>query len=145
DRAITLVAGESRLPYERPPMSKEYLAGQAAFDDAVVHPASWYADNDVTILTGTRATAVDAASRRVTLSDGQTLASDKRVLATRSTPRRLPLPGADASGVHYLRTVDDSDAIRASFGPGKRVVIVGGGWIGLEVAAAARGAETDVT
>lgn len=142
---LTLVAGEAHLPYERPPMSKDYLAGKSTLPDATVHPADWYTQNDVTLLTGTRVTDVDAAAHEVRLADGSTLGYDKLVLATGSVPRRLPLPGADAEGVHTLRTVEDSDAIRAAFGPGHRLVIIGGGWIGLEVAAAARAADTDVT
>jgi NADPH-dependent 2,4-dienoyl-CoA reductase/sulfur reductase-like enzyme len=142
---LTLIAGEDHLPYERPPMSKDYLAGKATLDDATVHPADWYTENDVTLLTGTRVTDVDAAAHQVRLDDGRSLGYDKLVLATGSVPRRLPLPGADAKRVHMLRTVDDSDAIRTVFGQGRRLVIIGGGWIGLEVAAAARAAGTDVT
>jgi NADPH-dependent 2,4-dienoyl-CoA reductase/sulfur reductase-like enzyme len=145
DGEISQVTAERHLPYERPPLSKSYLAGESAFDDAVVHPAQWYQDNQVDLRTGVRATAVDAAAHRVLLADGDSLGYDKLVLATGAVPRRLPVPGADADGVHYLRTRDDSDAIRSAFGEGRRLVVIGGGWIGLEVAAAARGAGTDVT
>lgn len=142
---VILLAAEPHLPYERPPLSKGYLAGDASFDEAVVHPEHWYHDNNIDLRRGTRATAIDAASHRVHLGDDTTIGYDKLVLATGAQPRRLPLPGADARGVHYLRTREDSDAIRSRFGDGKRLIVVGGGWIGLEVAAAARGAGTHVT
>ena len=145
DGEISQVTAEKHLPYERPPLSKSYLAGESAFDDAVVHPAQWYQDNRVDLRTGVRATAVDAAAHRVQLAGGDSLGYDKLVLATGAVPRRLPVPGADADGVHHLRTRDDSDAIRSVFGEGRRLVVIGGGWIGLEVAAAARGAGTEVT
>jgi NADPH-dependent 2,4-dienoyl-CoA reductase/sulfur reductase-like enzyme len=142
---ITIVGAERHLPYERPPLSKAYLAGEAGFESAVVHPQDWYTDNAVALRLGTRAISLDTASRLVSLDDGDDLPYDRLVLATGSVVRRLPLPGADAAGVHYLRTVEDSDAIRSVFGPGRRLAIIGGGWIGLEVAAAARGAGTSVT
>jgi NADPH-dependent 2,4-dienoyl-CoA reductase/sulfur reductase-like enzyme len=142
--AVTLLAAEPHLPYERPPLSKGFLAGASPFDDAVVHPAQWYAEQQIDLRTDTRAVAVDTADRHVRLEDGSTVAYDKLVLATGATPRRLPAPGADAAGVHYLRTREDAEAIRSTFGPGRRLVVIGGGWIGLEVAAAARGAGTDV-
>lgn len=142
---VTLVAAEDHLPYERPPMSKDYLAGRSSFADATVHPASWYDDHDVTLRQGTRATALDIVRHQVRLNDGTTIPYDKLVLATGSTVRRLPVADADVDNVHYLRTVDDADAIRATFGDGKRLVVIGGGWIGLEVAAAARVAATTVT
>ncbi|MEV0842547.1 FAD-dependent oxidoreductase [Actinocatenispora sera] len=145
DGQVSQITAERHLPYERPPLSKSYLAGESAFDDAVVHPAQWYQDNRVDLRTGVRATAVDAAAHRVRLDDGEDLGYDKLVLATGAVPRRLPVPGGDADGVHYLRTRDDSDAIRSVFGEGRRLVVIGGGWIGLEVAAAARGAGTEVT
>ena len=143
--AVTLVGAELHLPYERPPLSKSYLAGQSTFDDAVVHPAQWYEEHDVDLRLGMRATAVDPATHTVTLAEGSTLGYRKLLLATGAIPRRLPVPGADATGVLYLRTREDSDAIRDTFGAGRRLVIIGAGWIGLEVAAAARGAGTDVT
>ena len=141
---LTLVGDEPHLPYERPPLSKAYLAGKAPFEDAVVLPAGWYLDNDVTLRLATHATSVDARARTVTLGDGSTLHYDKLLLATGAVPRRLKMAGADAGGVHYLRRREDSDAIRATFGPGRRLVVIGGGWIGLEVAAAARDAGTEV-
>ncbi|WP_026924039.1 NAD(P)/FAD-dependent oxidoreductase [Glycomyces arizonensis] len=141
---VTLIAAEAHLPYERPPMSKSFLIGASPFDDALVHTAEWYREKEIDLRTGTRAIALDTGRHRVGLEDGDEVAYDKLVLATGSTPRRLPVPGAEASGVHYLRTREDSDAIRSTFGPGRRLVVIGGGWIGLEVAAAARGAGTEV-
>jgi NADPH-dependent 2,4-dienoyl-CoA reductase/sulfur reductase-like enzyme len=142
---LTLVAAETHLPYERPPLSKGYLMGGAAFDEAVVHPQDWYAQNSVDLRLGCRAEAVNRPAHTVTLSDGSSVHYDKLLLATGALPRRLPVPGVTATGVHYLRTLEDSDAIRARFGPDHRLVIIGGGWIGLEVAAAARAADTEVT
>jgi NADPH-dependent 2,4-dienoyl-CoA reductase/sulfur reductase-like enzyme len=142
---ITLLAAEGHLPYERPPLSKGYLAGEASFDEAAVHPHDWYREQEVDLRLGTRAVALDTAARQVRTADGSVIGYDKLVLATGAVPRRLPVPGADAAGVHYLRTREDSDAIRSRFGAGKRLAVIGGGWIGLEVAAAARGADTQVT
>lgn len=142
---ITLISAEKHLPYERPSLSKDYLAGKSSFDDALVHPVEWYRDNEVTVREGTTATAVDPSGHTVTLADGSSLAYDKLVLATGSAARHLPIEGADADGIHYLRTVEESDAIHQTFGEGKKLVIIGGGWIGLEVASAARAAGTTVT
>ena len=145
DGDVTLLAAEPQLPYERPPLSKGYLIGKASFDEAVVHPEDWYRDHRIDLRRGTRAGAIDAIGHRVSLADGGAIGYDKLVLATGARPRRLSLPGADAAGLHYLRTREDSDAIRACLGDGQRLIIIGGGWIGLEVAAAARGAGTTVT
>ncbi|GLZ51271.1 FAD-dependent oxidoreductase [Actinomycetospora sp. NBRC 106378] len=145
DGDITLLAGEDRLPYDRPPLSKDYLAGSSGADDILLQERGWYDENRVALRLGTRATAVDPKAHQVTLEGGDTLTYDKLVLATGSTARTLGLPGADADGVHTLRTLADSDAIKAEFGEGRHVVVVGGGWIGLEVAATARGVGTAVT
>src|SRR6185437_12683030 len=125
DGTVTLVAAESHPPYERPPLSKSYLAGTSVFDDEVVHHVDWYRENNVDLRMGTVASAIDLARHRVRLDNGDTVGYDKLLLATGSVPRRLRLPGADADGVLYLRTVEDSDAIRAQFGPGKRLAIIG--------------------
>ena len=143
--ALTLVGDESHLPYERPPLSKGYLAGKSAFEDAVVHDEAWYRDHDVDLRLGTTVTGIDRGRKVVTLGDGSDLPYDKLLLATGAVPRRLPLPGADAENVYTLRRREDSDTIRATFGEGRRLAIVGAGWIGLEVAAAAREAGTEVT
>jgi 3-phenylpropionate/trans-cinnamate dioxygenase ferredoxin reductase subunit len=142
--SITLISNEADAPYERPPLSKAYLAGQAPFEDALVHPLPWYGEHDVDLRLSTSATAFDKEAHSVTLSDGTTLGYDKLLLATGATPRVLTVAGADADNVLYLRRHSDSDAIRATFGDGRRLVIIGAGWIGLEVAAAARDENTEV-
>lgn len=141
DGPITVIGAESHPPYERPPLSKDYLQGKAERDSVFTFDAAWYADHDVTVRTGVRATALDREARTVGLDTGESLPYEHLVLATGSRAR--PLPGAD--GVHYLRTLDDSDALRDVFEKGGRLGVVGGGWIGLEAAAAARGAGLEVT
>jgi 3-phenylpropionate/trans-cinnamate dioxygenase ferredoxin reductase component len=145
DGSITLFGQEPNLPYERPPLSKDYLQGNAERDSIFVHPESWYAEHDVELSLGDAVTSLDPAARTVTTSTGTQLRYDKLLLATGSTPRRLSVPGADLSGVYYLRNVEDSDLIKIEFSRAKRVVIIGGGWIGLETAAAASAAGLDVT
>lgn len=143
--AVTLIAAESDLPYERPPLSKGFLAGSAPFEEAVVHPQEWYTEHSIHLRRGERVTAIDPGAHQVSVDDGSTIGYDKLVLATGSVPRTASLPGAAAHGVHQLRTRADAEQIRAEFGKGRRLVIIGGGWIGLEVAATARGAETAVS
>ncbi|MQY20351.1 NAD(P)/FAD-dependent oxidoreductase [Nocardia macrotermitis] len=143
--AITLIAAEDHLPYERPPLSKEHLLGKQALPDFTVQPAQWYRDHHVEVMLGTTVAGIDRASKTVELPDGSTLPYDKLALATGSRPRRLPLPGADARGVHHLRTIEDSDALIELFGSVRRLAVIGGGWIGLEVTAAARAANVEVT
>jgi 3-phenylpropionate/trans-cinnamate dioxygenase ferredoxin reductase subunit len=146
DGPVVLVAGEAEVPYERPPLSKGYLLGKADRESPRVHPADWYADHDVELRTGLRATHLDPGAHRLTLEDGDELGYAKLLLATGSSPRRLPVPGADLDGVRYLRTLADADTLLADLsGGGRRVVIVGAGWIGLEVAAAARHHGNQVT
>jgi 3-phenylpropionate/trans-cinnamate dioxygenase ferredoxin reductase subunit len=140
---VTLLGAEALPPYERPPLSKAYLAGKAEFDEALVHPQEWYAENDVELRCGVEVVALDRPAQEVVLADGSRVGYGAVVLATGSEPRRLPIPGAERALL--LRTRDDAEAIRATFGPGHRLVIIGGGWIGLEVAAAAREAGSDVT
>src|SRR3954462_4764709 len=140
----TLVGAEPHLPYERPPLSKGYLAGTADRDSVFVHPGSWSADHDVPLRLSPRATALDRERRAVVLDGGERLPYDRLLLTTGAVPRPLSVPGAAELRPHYLRTLDDSEALRAAFTPGARVVVVGGGWIGLETAAAARGAGADV-
>lgn len=143
--SITLIGREAHLPYERPPLSKEYLAGKGFFEDAVVHPEQWYAEHQIDLRRSTSATAIDPAARTVTLEDGTSLPYDALVLATGSSSRRSELPGADAEGVLYLRTREDSEAIRPLAATGTRIVVIGGGWIGLEVAAVTRSGGAEVT
>jgi 3-phenylpropionate/trans-cinnamate dioxygenase ferredoxin reductase subunit len=146
DGPVVLVAGEPEVPYERPPLSKEYLLGKADRESPRVLPATWYAEHDVDLRLGVRATRLDAAGHRIELESGEELPYARLLLATGSSARRIPVPGADLDGVRYLRTFADSDRLLADFsGGGKRVVVVGAGWIGLEVAAAARHHGNEVT
>ena len=142
--AIVLVGAEDEQPYERPPLSKDYLRGESPREQARVHEAGFYADHDIELLTGTTVTDLNAAARDVTLSTGERLGYDRLLLATGSEPRRLSVPGAELDGVHHLRTFADSGAIAAALQPGARAVIAGGGWIGMEVAASARQKGLDV-
>jgi 3-phenylpropionate/trans-cinnamate dioxygenase ferredoxin reductase component len=143
--SVTLVCAEHDRPYERPPLSKGYLMAGQDRESVFVHPATWYAEQGVTLLTGARATAVDAAAHKVVTTDGTTLPYTKLLLATGSSPRRLPLPGAELDGVLYLRSLADADQLAPRLVEGANVVVIGGGWIGLEVAAAARTAKANVT
>jgi 3-phenylpropionate/trans-cinnamate dioxygenase ferredoxin reductase component len=145
DGRIVLAAEEDIRPYERPPLSKDYLQGKTSREEIFVHSPDWYGANRVELLLGTAVTGIDPGNREVTLSDGGHLAYGQLLLATGSVPRRLPLPGADAAGVLYLGRAEDSDRIRDTFAAASKVLIIGAGWIGLEVAAAARTAGVDVT
>jgi 3-phenylpropionate/trans-cinnamate dioxygenase ferredoxin reductase component len=145
DGRITLLGDEPHRPYERPPLSKDYLQGKADRDSIFAHPEPWYAEHAVELRLGTAVTSLDPAARTVTTAAGVQLGYDKLLLTTGSTPRRLRVPGADLDGVHYLRSVDDSERIKAGFAHAHRVAIIGAGWIGLETAAAARNAGPDVT
>jgi 3-phenylpropionate/trans-cinnamate dioxygenase ferredoxin reductase subunit len=135
---IVLVGAETERPYERPPLSKGFLLGKDPLEKAYVHDADWYRANDVTLCLGVRATAIDPAAHTVALSAGAPLTYSKLLLATGSAPRRLNLGGGDANGIYYLRSMPDSTSLRAALVPGAQVVVIGAGWIGLEVAAAAR-------
>jgi 3-phenylpropionate/trans-cinnamate dioxygenase ferredoxin reductase subunit len=144
---IVLVGEEIERPYERPPLSKGYLLGKDPRDKAYVHEAKWYADNDVELLLGRRATLLDAATHTVTLDGVETLRYDKLLLATGSRVRTLDVPGTELPSVRYLRTLDEADALLRAMraASGGRVVVVGAGWIGLETAAAAREHGAEVT
>ncbi|MGY1704375.1 NAD(P)/FAD-dependent oxidoreductase [Geodermatophilus sp. SYSU D00697] len=139
DGPVVLVGAEPERPYERPPLSKGYLLGSAERGEAFVHDEGWYADHDVELRTGVRVTRLDPAVHRLALDTGEELPYARLLLATGASPRRLQVPGADLDGVRYLRTLADADRLRADLTPGgRRVVVVGAGWIGMEVAAAAR-------
>ena len=142
---VVLIGAESEHPYERPPLSKGYLMGKDAREKIYVHPSEWYPEHDIDLRLGTRVTAIDPAEHQVALADGSRVGYAKLLLATGSSPRRLPVPGADLEGVLYLRTVGDSDRIKEAFRSASRVVVIGAGWIGLEVAAAGRTAGLEVT
>jgi 3-phenylpropionate/trans-cinnamate dioxygenase ferredoxin reductase subunit len=145
DGRIVLIGAEQHLPYERPPLSKGYLAGSAGREKVFVHPESWYAEHDVELRLNQAARRIDRGARTVTLADGSEVRYDKLLLATGASPRTLSVPGADAAGVHLLRTLDDSDTLRALLPALSRLVVIGAGWIGLEVAAAARQAGVEVS
>jgi 3-phenylpropionate/trans-cinnamate dioxygenase ferredoxin reductase subunit len=143
--AITLVCDEPYPPYQRPPLSKKYFAGELARERLFLRPAAFYAEKGVALEQNARVAELDAAARRLRLRDGRTLPYDRLLLATGSRVRGLDVPGAALPGVHYLRTIADVDAITAALAPGARVLLVGAGYIGLEVAAVARHRGFDVT
>ncbi|MGA7203254.1 MAG: FAD-dependent oxidoreductase [Specibacter sp.] len=144
--AVTIVAQEPELPYQRPPLSKGFLAGKEGEDALFPYPATWYPENNVTVLTGTAATAIDPAGHTVSLSDGGTLAYAKLLIATGASPRVIPFPGVGLDGVHYFRTKADAEALKELFSAGgHKLVMIGSGWIGMEIAATARELGNDVT
>ncbi|KOG34332.1 MULTISPECIES: NAD(P)/FAD-dependent oxidoreductase [Streptomyces] len=146
---VILIGDERDHPYERPPLSKGYLTGAKERDSVFVHEAAWYAANDVELHLGQSVTAVDREDRTVRLGDGTVIRYDKLLLATGAEPRRLDVPGTELAGVHHLRRLAHADRLRQVLaGLGRdngHLVIAGGGWIGLEVAAAARGYGAEVT
>ena len=146
DGRIVLIGSEPERPYERPPLSKDYLRGEAGRGAIwLQEDEAWYTLNNVELRTSTTIAAIDAGERAVVLDDGERLAYDALLLATGAEPRRLPVAGSDLEGVHLLRTVEDSDALRGVIGAGGRLVVIGGGWIGCEVAASARMRGMEVT
>lgn len=142
---IVLVGAEDHLPYERPTLSKSYLKGDGYTSHELLPDEQWYDDQRIDLRLGRRAVSVDRAAREVVLDDGERLVYDKLLVATGARPRRLAVPGADLSGVHYLRTLEDSAALATALAASPEVVVVGAGWIGLEVAAVARGKGCKVT
>ncbi|WP_372832987.1 NAD(P)/FAD-dependent oxidoreductase [Puniceibacterium confluentis] len=146
DGSVTLIGDEPVPPYQRPPLSKAYLLGEMDAQRLYLRPTSFYADQDIDLRTGARAARVDAAARTVTLPDGSVLPYDHLAMTTGSLPRRLPgAIGGDLDGVFTVRTLADVDAMAPRFVPGARVLIVGGGYIGLEAAAVARKLGLEVT
>ena len=145
DGRVVLVGSETELPYERPPLSKGYLQGKAERETIYVHPRQWYADADVDLRLGVTTTGIDRAAHEVMLADGSRIGYGKLLLTTGSAPRRLELPGAGLDGVLYLRSAADSDRIKALLGSAGRIAVIGAGWIGLEITAAAREAGLQVT
>lgn len=145
DGPVTVLAGEPRLPYDRPPLSKAVLKGEDEPDSTVLHDESWYAEHDVDVRLGQRASRLDVEAHRVFLAGGDELPYERLLLATGSRVQRLSVPGADLDGVVTLRTLEESVALRDRMATGPRVVVVGAGWIGLEAAAAARAHGCEVT
>ena len=142
---ITLIGEEVAAPYQRPPLSKAYLKGDLDMDRLLLRPASVYAKENIALLSRIRAVWIDRSNRKVRIEGGRELPYDALVLATGAKPRKLPLVGADLDGVHLFRTVADVDAVRERFTAGKRLIVIGAGFIGLEVAAVARQCGLDVT
>ena len=141
---VVLIGDEANPPYERPPLSKGYLQGTQERNGVFVHPKTWFAEHDIDLRLGRGARAVDPVAHEVALADGSRVRYDALLLATGSRPRPLDVPGSDVAGVRYLRTLDDADLLKADLARASRVAVIGGGWIGLEVAAAARLAGIEV-
>ena len=146
DGRVVLIGEEAQRPYERPLLSKEYLRGDKPAARLYVHEQGFYADNDIELLTGTRVASLDPGGHEITLADGSRMPYSRLLLSTGALPRRLPLPATELPGVRYLRSMGDADALRAAIGAAGRVVVIGAGWIGSEVAASARqlGAEVAI-
>jgi len=142
---IVLVGAESERPYERPPLSKDYLRGDSPREKARVHAEGFYADHEIELLTGTTVERLELDGRAVVLAHGGRISWDRLLLATGAEPRRLQVPGSELEGIHYLRELRDADAIAARLERGGRLVVVGGGWIAAEVAASARQKGLEVT
>jgi 3-phenylpropionate/trans-cinnamate dioxygenase ferredoxin reductase component len=144
DGRLVLVGEEREAPYQRPPLSKKFLAGELPLERLAIKSASFYTEARCELRLATRAEALDAARRELTLDGGERLHYDRLLLATGAVPRRLPMPGSALAGVHYLRTIADVARIRAELPAARRAVVVGGGYIGLEVAATCRGLGLEV-
>jgi NADPH-dependent 2,4-dienoyl-CoA reductase/sulfur reductase-like enzyme len=144
DGDVVLFADEPHVPYERPPLSKAFLRGEATAESTYVQPPSWYSDHDVVVRSHTRVTGIDPVARVVGTDVGETEYSSL-LLATGARARTLPIAATEAIEVHYLRSLDDSASLRARLGPERRLLVVGAGWIGMEAAASARQLGTTVT
>ncbi len=145
DGTITVIGQEPHVPYERPPLSKELLAGDDGPEGCFLNPVEYYSDNNIDLRLDCTARAIDTGGHHVTLEGFEPVAFDKLLLATGGRVRRLKIPGADLEGVHYLRGIDDSHAIRRELMPDRSIAVIGGGFIGLEVAASARSRGCRVT
>jgi 3-phenylpropionate/trans-cinnamate dioxygenase ferredoxin reductase subunit len=145
DGRLVLIGAETDRPYERPPLSKDYLRGESAREKVYVHDEAFYAENEIELLLGRTAVSLDTSIGQVGLDDGRRLRYDRLLLTTGAEPRHLSVPGEALDGVLYLRSVEDSDVLRERFDRGGSVVVVGAGWIGAEVAASARQRGLDVT
>jgi 3-phenylpropionate/trans-cinnamate dioxygenase ferredoxin reductase component len=145
DGRVVLVGAEDERPYERPPLSKDYLRGEVGREKVYVHDESFYAEHDIELRPGRTVESLDTSTSELALDDGERLRYDRLLLTTGAEPRRLSIPGAELDGVLYLRSVQDSDALRERLERGGAVVVVGAGWIGAEVAASARQRGLEVT
>ncbi len=142
---IVMIGEEPALPYRRPPLSKAYLSGEMTEEQLYIKPASTYEKQNVEVITGARVESVDREAKNVTLANGEVIGYSKLAFCTGGHARRLPLPGAEKPNVHYVRTVADIEKLKAQFLPGKRLLIIGGGYIGLEAAAVGIKKELKVT
>lgn len=146
---ILLIGNEAELPYTRPPLSKDYLRDRSEKAKIYVHPAAWYQEHAIELRLGQRVAAIDPAGHAVTLAGGETIGYDTLLLATGASPRGLQVPGAEGRGVFSLHSVEDCERLKTAFATGARrglrLSVIGAGWLGLEVAAAARGAGLEVT
>ena len=141
---ITLIGDEPIAPYQRPPLSKAWLKGEADAESLALRPLAYYAENNIDFRPNVRAAKLERSDRKLVLSNGETLSYDFLILATGARAIALPIPGADLKGVMFLRTAADAEALKAQVGPGKRLAVVGGGYIGLEVAASGRALGAEV-
>ena len=144
DGSVTLISAEREPPYERPPLSKSYLRGEAPFEKSLVHPSTFYADHNIDVVPGTRAVRIDAPGQFVELEDRRRVPFDALLIATGGRNRRISIPGGELEGIYSLRTVGDADRLKAEMRAGRRVVVVGMGFIGSEVAASLRQKDLDV-
>ena len=138
DGRIVMIGAERERPYERPPLTKDYLRGESDREKAYVHPGAFYHEQEIELELGVTVSSIDPRGSRVVLDGGHELAYDALLLSTGAEPRHLSVPGAELEGIHYLRTLDDCDVLRRALEPGARVAVVGAGWIGSELAASAR-------
>jgi 3-phenylpropionate/trans-cinnamate dioxygenase ferredoxin reductase subunit len=145
DGRVLLLGDESEQPYDHPPLSKGYLRRELQRDDTRLHPDGFYERRGIELRTGTFVRAIDVAAHQIRLENGDRLRYDSLLLATGSAPRRLDVPGGELPGVHYLRTLSDADQLRARLSPNTRLVVIGAGWMGCEVAASARQLGAEVT
>jgi 3-phenylpropionate/trans-cinnamate dioxygenase ferredoxin reductase component len=145
DGRVVLIGAEPERPYERPPLSKDYLRGESEREKTHVHEAGFYRQHEIELLTGTTVSAIDPAASRVTFEGAPDLAFDRLLLTTGAAPRQIQIDGAELEGVYYLRTLTDCEALRARLDGGGHVAVVGAGWIGSEVAASARQRGLEVT
>lgn len=145
DGRLLLIGAETERPYERPPLSKDYLRGEVPREKAYAHPEGFYADNQIEVRTATPVSSIDTSAYQLVLPDGERVTYDRLLLATGAEPRRLTVPGGELEGVLYLRDLDDCDAIAERLDRGGKVVVIGAGWIGAEVGASARQKGLEVT
>lgn len=141
---IVLIGDEPLLPYQRPPLSKAWLKGEADADSLALKPADWYGENNIFLRLSGVAERINRAAKTVTLASGEAIAYDFLILATGARARQLPIPGADLAGVLALRTAADAELLKNALGPGKRLAVIGGGYVGLEAAASARALGAEV-